>query len=167
MNMKEIRELAETLISQHLDSNLWEFEWISSSHSCGRCKYNLTPDRRILLAGGKIQVNTDYAIYGELEEIKNTILHEIAHAIAGPHANHGYHWKSACYRIGAKPERLHHHSHASEMMAFVNAKYRAVCPTCKHIHYIARMPKRIKLCATSSCKEQPTHSRQLTWVKNI
>ena len=39
------------------------------------------------------------------EDVIDTILHEIAHALAGSGAGHGPDWKAVCRRIGANPER--------------------------------------------------------------
>lgn len=36
-------------------------------------------------------------------EVLDTILHEIAHFIAGPEAGHGPRWQAAAIRVGAKP----------------------------------------------------------------
>lgn len=45
--------------------------------------------------------------YVEIEEVevKDTILHEIAHALAGGKAGHGKEWKRACQIVGANPKR--------------------------------------------------------------
>ena len=40
------------------------------------------------------------------EDIKNTILHEIAHAIAGGHNHHNEIWKRCACKLGARPERF-------------------------------------------------------------
>lgn len=42
---------------------------------------------------------------GTVEAIRDTMLHEIAHALAGPHTEHGPEWQAACRRIGARPEQ--------------------------------------------------------------
>jgi hypothetical protein len=39
------------------------------------------------------------------EEIVDTILHEIAHALVGPRHGHDTVWKAKCTDIGARPER--------------------------------------------------------------
>lgn len=40
------------------------------------------------------------------ECIKDTVLHEIAHAIAGGQHHHDNYWKACCQKIGAKPSRF-------------------------------------------------------------
>jgi predicted SprT family Zn-dependent metalloprotease len=39
------------------------------------------------------------------DEIRDTILHEIAHALVGPGHGHDAVWKRKCVEIGARPER--------------------------------------------------------------
>lgn len=39
------------------------------------------------------------------EEIRDTILHELAHVISGPGHHHDWYWKSICRKIGCNPER--------------------------------------------------------------
>ena len=38
------------------------------------------------------------------EDIKDTVLHEIAHAIVGCNHHHDYVWRACCNKIGCKPE---------------------------------------------------------------
>ena len=39
------------------------------------------------------------------DDVRDTLLHEVAHAIAGHKAGHGPVWKAVCVEIGAKPKR--------------------------------------------------------------
>ena len=45
-----------------------------------------------------------FAVNGD--DIINTVLHEIAHAIAGGENHHNGYWKSCAIAIGAKPNRF-------------------------------------------------------------
>lgn len=40
------------------------------------------------------------------ESIKDTVLHEIAHAIAGGTHYHDSYWKACCQKLGAEPSRF-------------------------------------------------------------
>ena len=42
------------------------------------------------------------------DNIKDTVLHEIAHAIAGNHHHHDAVWKSCCIAVGCQPKRCKH-----------------------------------------------------------
>ena len=39
------------------------------------------------------------------EELRDTVLHEVAHLLAGPRKGHGAEWKRICLKIGARPTR--------------------------------------------------------------
>jgi len=59
----------------------------------------------------------------------DTLLHETAHALAGPKAYHGPVWKAWARKLGAKPERCApRDSPVSPGKA--NAKWEWSCPTC-------------------------------------
>lgn len=63
------------------------------------------------------------------EQLEDTILHEVAHAIAGSRAGHGPAWKSVCREIGANPNRT------VELMPGQTDelyKWESRCPTCEN-----------------------------------
>lgn len=49
-----------------------------------------------------IKLNYQHSLLDPIDEIQNTILHEIAHAIAGLENNHNRYWKSIAEDIGLK-----------------------------------------------------------------
>lgn len=52
----------------------------------------------------KITISKHYALILPVEEIRNTVLHEIAHALT-PGEGHNWKWKRKAVEVGAKPER--------------------------------------------------------------
>jgi len=72
------------------------------------------------------------------EEVIDTILHEIAHFIAGVHNGHNEAWRAACVRVGANPERTA--DIGGDVRAAVS-KYRLTCEECGQEHYMNRRPK--------------------------
>lgn len=64
------------------------------TRALGRCCYTT---KTIELQGRYVKDNT-------VAQVTDTILHEIAHALAGPRAGHGLEWKRWAVRVGAKPE---------------------------------------------------------------
>ena len=50
-----------------------------------------------------IEIARWHAAHGESRDVTNTILHEIAHALAGAKPGHGPAWKTVARRIGATP----------------------------------------------------------------
>ncbi len=87
-------------------------------------------DRRIIaLSVYFISLNDD-------EAIRDTLLHEIAHALVGPGHGHDQTWKQQCMAIGARPQRL---SFEAVMPA---GSWQAVCGACGMVHHKHRRPKR-------------------------
>lgn len=84
----------------------------------GVCNYTR---RTIKISGPLAAVNSD-------EETRNTIAHEVAHAIAGPGAGHGPKWKDACALTGARPERCY----GAEVEA-APARYHGTCQACGEV----------------------------------
>src|SRR4051794_12385578 len=73
----------------------WDFAWNWRKRALGLCRYR---ERRIELSRWFVKAN------GE-EMVRETVLHEIAHALAGEKAGHGDRWKAMCVKVGCKPER--------------------------------------------------------------
>lgn len=117
MTEREVTKLALGLMSEHnLNWPAWGFRMARSKNRLGFCQYNR-------FNGGMIAFSKNYLHLGD-EEIRDTILHEIAHAIAGHKASHGPEWKRVCRQIGAKPNEradLKDEDHAE-------FKWTGICP---------------------------------------
>jgi predicted SprT family Zn-dependent metalloprotease len=72
--------------------------------------------------------------------VRDTILHEIAHAKAGHGAGHNYQWKLVAMGLGCNPSHT-----CGEGVKSVAGKYQATCP-CGLDHNMYRMPQRRKIC---------------------
>lgn len=91
MNLQEAETLAIELINKHLDGT-WSFRWNRRQRAFGLCHYGRNT---IELSRVLTETETEYAT-------RQTILHEIAHAIAGFHAGHGPEWKMVARRLGVE-----------------------------------------------------------------
>ena len=90
--LTRIATTARELMDEHgLDT--WTFAFLEAERRLGDCHYQ---DR-------VIRIGRAHALDASEAEIKDTILHEIAHALAGPEARHGPKWKAIAKRIGATP----------------------------------------------------------------
>ena len=72
----------------------WSLRFNGARKKLGLCHYG---DKSIVLS-------REHALEGTPEQIADTILHEIAHALAGPGAGHGPAWKAVARRLGATPK---------------------------------------------------------------
>ena len=90
--LARIAASARDLMDEHgLDT--WTFAFLEAERRLGDCNHR---DR-------VIRLGRSHALDAEDAEIRDTILHEIAHALAGPEARHGPEWKATARRIGATP----------------------------------------------------------------
>lgn len=108
----------------------WCFEVSGRLRSTiGICRFN---SKTIEIAAGFAGAASD-------EELRDTIRHEIAHALSGPRAEHGPLWKATCVLIGCRPEQY-------LPLALASKGYRGVagkCEKCAHLCGLkARAPKR-------------------------
>lgn len=121
-------ERAKELFEEH-ELYDWRFEFSREKKALGRCFYKAK----------KITFSEHY-IESPRETIENTLLHEIAHAIAGEGHGHDEYWKSVCRRIGAKPARL------ASPNTFEKSK------AAQRYNYVLK-------CVNESCAKQPQFKR--------
>jgi len=94
MELSDVRRLGLALIAEHgLDG--WRLELDRARRRAGICRY----DRRVIGLSGPLM-----RLYDEAE-VRETILHEIAHALAGARAGHGPRWQAIARRIGSTGQR--------------------------------------------------------------
>jgi predicted SprT family Zn-dependent metalloprotease len=70
-----------------------------------------------------------------VDEVLDTLLHEIAHALVGPGHGHDAIWQRRCAEIGARPTRCGH----ADMP---EGRWQARCPLCGTAFHRHRRPKR-------------------------
>lgn len=92
-----IEAMARELMTEHrlpvTGPGAWVFRWDRSKTREGVCIFT----RRV------ISLSWPVAQIREMAESRDTILHEIAHALAGYEAAHGPRWKAMARKIGARP----------------------------------------------------------------
>jgi predicted SprT family Zn-dependent metalloprotease len=103
----------------------WVFQWDRAVRRMGCCNYRKRT----------ISVSEVLAQRTPLSEVRDTILHEIAHAIAGPQAGHGLAWRSVALRIGCNGKRCYDASAVEP----VPGKWQAVCGGCGKVFHKHRM----------------------------
>lgn len=91
----------------------WNFGWDNAKRRMGCCHHGT---RRITMSRYFVERNG-------LDEIRDTLLHEIAHALVGPRHGHDTTWKAMARRIGARPVRCGN----ADMP---EGRWRAECPAC-------------------------------------
>jgi predicted SprT family Zn-dependent metalloprotease len=122
----EARRLAHELMARHGLAG-WSFGFNRRKRSLGLCRY----------AAQMIELSV-YLVYGSSdEEVQDTILHEIAHALVGPGHGHDAAWKAKCLEVGAKPQRC-------GQADMPPGHWQAHCGNCGEHFTRYRRPKRLR-----------------------
>ena len=104
-----VSELADRLLETHRLKH-WKFKFDHSTRRAGCCNYR---DKTL-------SISFELARNASDEDIRDTILHEIAHALVGKKHNHDAEWKSKAKEIGCSGERTHR-------LVFSPPRYRVAC----------------------------------------
>lgn len=120
MTLKEAQELAIGLMRLHRVPSDWSFTFDRSKVRFGKCNYR---KKQISLSKYLVDLNDE-------EEVRDTILHEIAHALAPRGAGHGPVWKSLALSIGCNGQRCF-----GQEIARPAPKYQGCCPSCERVIY--------------------------------
>lgn len=91
--LNEVASVARRLMDEHGLTD-WKLAFVESGRRLGDCHYR---DR-------VIRISRAHALAGNDEGIRDTVLHEIAHALAGPDTHHGLLWKAIARQVGATPK---------------------------------------------------------------
>jgi len=125
-----LRAMAESLMLEHLEDREWSFGFDNGRRRAGLCSYT---DK-------KITVSKYLSLVHSVDDVRQTILHEIAHALCGPKEGHSKKWLATAKRIGYRNE-----TYTGEEIAKEYAPYRGICPN-GHQHYRYQKPKRLYSC---------------------
>jgi predicted SprT family Zn-dependent metalloprotease len=150
MNLNEAKDLAIDLMTKHgIIQQGWGFEFDSAKRRFGCCKYR---SKRITLSLYLTELN-------KVEQVKDTILHEIAHALC-PRQGHNHIWRMKALEIGCNGNRCY----SSSEVETVKGNYSATCSGCNKEFTRFRKPKYSQSCARcSGGKYNPTF--KLNWNK--
>lgn len=140
-DLERVRIWAEALIRLHLDERVWVFGFDFAKTRFGQCDHR----------SRRITVSRYLAKAAEDDEVHQVLLHEIAHAIAGPRAGHGPRWLSIARELGYEGGRTH-----SSPAALEHARWRGVCPA-GHEVVRFRRPNRATSCAHCAPRFSPDH----------
>lgn len=151
-----IERQAKALMTAHGVGSLG-FEFDRSKRRVGAMHYRTVGNVAIPV---KITLSRNYAVLLRPDELHETMLHEIAHALT-PGTGHGWEWKRKARELG-----LPNPKSCSEKSARPEAAWSAFCPNCKEQRGSQhRAPLRVYMC--SKCLPQIGHlAARLTWVKN-
>jgi predicted SprT family Zn-dependent metalloprotease len=124
--LEVVRQLALERMAAH-GLHEWSFGFNRRKRTLGVCFFH----RRT------IELSMPFVERNGPDEIRDTVLHEIAHALVGPGHGHDAVWKRKCLEVGAKPVRCGQ----AEMP---EGCWQARCKGCGQRFHWHRKPKRMK-----------------------
>lgn len=144
MDLWQAKRMARDLMHQHGIGH-WKLKWMDERHTAGTCqtfKYHTNPRKSY----GEIRLSRVFFEYFDVVEARDTILHEIAHALVHPSfPAHGSVWQAKARSIGGKgaqyvDRRLH---------AKPDYNYLGTCPA----GHTVKVREKAKLSCAKCCKE--------------
>ena len=134
MDLYKAQQLAVNLMDKHnLFEKGWRFSFDTARRRFGCCNYTY---KKISLSRALVSVNDE-------ARVKNTILHEIAHALVGRGHGHNNVWKKMAIAIGCDGKRCF----TTENTTLPESKYIAVCNSCGYIHKRHKLSKKASSCS--------------------
>jgi predicted SprT family Zn-dependent metalloprotease len=116
VNRIEAQTLANSLMVQYgLTAQGWVFAWDHARRRFGACDYRRK----------QVRLSAILTPHVSAEHARNTILHEIAHALVGIGEGHGRVWRAKALEIGCNGKRC-----GTERVD-IATRYIGVCPECK------------------------------------
>ena len=141
-----IAALAESMMLEHIEDRSWSFGFDNGRRRAGLCSYT---DK-------KITVSKYLSLVHSIDDVKQTIIHEIAHALSGPKEGHGKKWLATAKKLGYRNE-----TYTGEEIAKKYAPYSGICPN-GHQHYRYQKPKLLYSCHI--CAKGFNRQYMIDWV---
>jgi predicted SprT family Zn-dependent metalloprotease len=143
MDIRKAEIMALTLIEKHLsDAKFdWQFEFNNAKRTFGQCVYGKKYGRPFHM----IKLSKPLVALNDEEQVRDTILHEIAHALdveQRGYSSHDYKWVSIARSIGCNGNRCYNVNDVEQP----KSKYSLICNSCKREVPAYRKPKRKKAC---------------------
>ena len=145
MDLDQAKILANDLMNLYGLSD-WTFKFNNSKRQLGVCKGGIK----------QIEVSSHYVYQNTEAHVKDTILHEIAHALVGVEHGHDDVWKKMCVRVGCLPKAC------DETAILPKGAWQARCPGCMTLFNRHRKPARL---TGLYCKKCGPHKGMLLFAQ--
>lgn len=150
MNVNAAKRLGRELLDEHGLQN-WTFKLDNAKVRFGRCN-----------SGKKLITLSFYlTVLNEEAEVRETIMHEIAHALAGHEAGHGPAWKAVARSIGASDSRCY----SDDKVVTPPGRWIGTCTSCGREINRHRRPKKLMSC--SKCCKTFNPDCLIKWKENV
>ncbi len=142
---ENVKRLALELMHKHGLTD-WRFRLDHARQRLGACHFT----------SREITLSKHYVTQNDLTDIRNTVLHEIAHALCGPGVGHSRQWKITAERIGASTAVTH------DTASMPEPRWHLECLHCNSI--VAQRHRRVLKLETARCRKCGIERGRLRWV---
>lgn len=142
-----VRAMAEQLMAEH-GLNDWALEFDRARQRAGECRRR----KRV------ISLSEPLMLLWTPEQRRDTILHEIAHALTK--GGHGAEWQAMCRKIGANPARTWGHNGEQE----IKGQWLGTCPA-GHTIRRQRITRTARWGSCGECSPNFSAANRYTWKK--
>jgi predicted SprT family Zn-dependent metalloprotease len=132
MELADAEKLARALMKQYRLKG-WVYATNRRKKTLGLCFSRLK----------RIELSVNFIVYNGIAIVRETILHEIAHALVGTEHGHDAIWKAMAEDVGAKPSRT------TKNVVMPPGKWQATCGGCGVLFSRYRRPK---YAAATNCR---------------
>lgn len=137
-HLHQVEQLACRLIAEHIPH--WSFRFNRQRRTLGLCRFREQ----------RIELSRHHAEAGTLDQAEATLLHEIAHALAGPRTGHGPKWQRVMQSLGQTPEVT-----ARTSYDLNDYRWALVRRDGKQLHWIAGRYRKPRQCAHLALRGRP------------
>jgi len=141
---RDVRSLAESLMQQHGVIG-WSFGFDNAVERLGLC------DQR----RQRITLSRLFVALGSPEQVRDVILHEVAHALCDCFEGHGPEWMAKAAAIGARPEAC-----PQGRVLPAPRRWKGTCPRCATVRIRHRRSPRYCNCD----RELPDDLYPIRWM---
>ena len=129
--MQQVADHAARLLERHLNTaapaNRWRFRFETATGRAGICRYTART----------IALSVSYVLRAPCDDIRDTLLHEIADAIVGLGHAHDAVWQAAARRIGCTANRCSTVTHSLK-------RWIGECPRCRDRWFRQRLTATVR-----------------------
>ncbi len=148
------RDLATAQILEVLEYHslrTWTVAWTNAKRAFGSCHH----------ATETIRLSWPIAAINTPDQLHATVLHEIAHAKAGPTAGHGPAWRRQCRLLGIPPMRC-----VGPDVTVPPGRWIGTCPTCGWQASRLQLRTAARAGSCPRCDRAYNPDFRLTWTRN-
>ena len=129
--IQQVEDHAAQLLERHLNTGApatwWRFRFETATGRAGICRYK----------SRTIALSVSFVLRAPWDDIRDTLLHEVAHAIVGPGHGHDGVWRTAARRIECTAKRCSTVTHSLK-------RWIGECPRCRDRWFRQRLTARAR-----------------------